>query len=117
MPEFRLAVTGGRDYQDEARVFAALDLVRAKRGDLFLILGCARGADALARKWALARSQSHRVLRAHWKEMGPAAGPERNARMVAEQPQGLCAFPGGDGTADMTQKCRAAGVPVWEPYR
>ena len=30
-------------------------------------------------------------------------------------PDGLIAFPGGSGTADMVARARAAGVTVWVP--
>ena len=50
---------------------------------------------------------------ADWKTYGRAAGPLRNARMIAEgKPDLVLAFPGGRGTADMTRKARAAGVEV-----
>jgi predicted Rossmann-fold nucleotide-binding protein len=37
--------------------------------------------------------------------------------MLDMKPDGVVAFPGGDGTADMVRRARAAGVKVWEPYK
>jgi len=46
---------------------------------------------------------------------GRAAGPVRNAQMLAEgKPDFVVAFPGGRGTADMCKQARARGVKVVE---
>ena len=52
----------------------------------------------------------------HAREPSPrGAGPERNARMLAEgRPDLVVAFPGGTGTADMVRRAKAAGVRVVE---
>ena len=43
------------------------------------------------------------------------AGFVRNQRMIDEGKPDLCvAFPGGDGTADMVKRARAAGIEVLE---
>lgn len=42
----RLVVTGGRDYSDTARAFAALDELHARKPVAVLIQGEARGLDA-----------------------------------------------------------------------
>jgi hypothetical protein len=53
---------------------------------------------------------------AEWKKHGKRAGPLRNMRMLEEwKPDGVAAFPGGSGTADMIAQARNAGVKVWEP--
>ena len=50
--------------------------------------------------------------------MAPAAGPKRNQQMLDEaKPDMVVAFPGGKGTAHMRQIAKAAGVPVWQPFR
>lgn len=47
--------------------------------------------------------------------MGDAAGAIRNAQMIREgKPEAGVAFPGGDGTADMLQRCLDAGLEVVE---
>lgn len=112
----RVLVCGGRDYADTDRVFAVLDVVRQHVGPLTIIQGGAGGADRSARRWA----QQHRgtVLvteNADWRQYGRAAGPLRNAKMIAEhRPDVVLAFPGGRGTADMVRKARAAGIEVQE---
>lgn len=120
----RILVCGGRDYRDRATVYAALDAVHRKTPVTLLIHGaCLRkgnpsklaGADFLADEWAASRGiQCHRE-RARWIEYGKAAGPIRNAAMLELKPDGVVAFPGGRGTADMVRQAEAAGVTVWRP--
>lgn len=113
----RLIVCGGRTYRDRAAVFAALDRAHAKRPITLLIYGGARGADDLAFAWAAAHGVPSQVVIAKWDRLGPAAGPERNGRMIREwRAEGVIAFPGGRGTADMVRQAEAAGLPVWKPY-
>lgn len=114
-----LLACGGRTYHDRAAVFQALDRVHAKRPVTLLVHGGAAGADSLAADWARERGiacRSFTISKHEWRVNGRAAGPMRNARMLAEaRPDGVVAFPGGAGTADMVRQARAAGVPVWRP--
>lgn len=113
----RLLVTGGRHYTDREAVYDALDRVHAKRPVTLLIHGaCPTGADSLADDWAALRGIERRPFYAMWRQYGPSAGPIRNRTMLADgKPDGVVAFPGNNGTADMVAIARAAGVTVWEP--
>lgn len=109
----RVLVCGGRDFRDRNLVFTTLDALQPQ--PWLIIEGGARGADALAQSWALDRRVTRLTYPAEWNKHGPAAGPIRNARMLAEgKPDLVIAFPGGAGTADMVAKARAAGVEVIE---
>jgi YspA, cpYpsA-related SLOG family len=118
----RLLVTGGRNYNDRAFVFATLDRAHAKHRIALLIHGACcdrtgrlRGADGLAEEWAIAREVAYVGEPARWGTEGRAAGPRRNARMLDRwTPEAVVAFPGGEGTADMVQRALAAGLPVWD---
>jgi hypothetical protein len=121
----KLLVCGGRDYRNEANVWAALDKVHSKRVISVIIEGGCRtddketnfmyGADYFAHTWALDRGVTCITEPAKWKAKGKAAGPIRNGEMLRKWgPDGVVAFPGGRGTADMVGKARAAGVKVWE---
>ena len=119
----RVLACGGRDYADVARVHAVLAshavTELAEGGHRNLLpdgnVDWSRSADAIARKWADDVGIPARTFEAHWRELGRAAGPLRNARMLADfQPDAVVAFPGGRGTADMVRRARAAGVPVYE---
>lgn len=114
----KVLVCGGRDYHDDKRIWAVLDLMNDAVGISVVITGAARGADLNAEDWARDRQIDYRAYPARWTE--EAAGPKRNARMLATEHApdkgrhlGVClAFPGGKGTADMVGRCEAAGVPV-----
>ncbi len=119
----RLLVCGGRDFTDGDAVFYVLDRVHRKRGVALVIHGDARGADRLAKAWAVDRGITERGFRAAWKRpdgsIDHSAGPRRNAQMLAEgMPDACVAFPPGpegpkSGTAGMVRLCEAAGVRVW----
>lgn len=113
----RLIVAGGRDYQDEATVFAVLDRIHRERIIAEIIHGDAPGADTLAGRWAKARGVTCTPCPADWKAHGKAAGPIRNRYMLTLTPDGVVLFPGGRGTADMRAAALHAGVKVWEPMR
>lgn len=113
----RMLVCGGRDYEDGIAVFRALDRAHAHRPITLLIHGAQRGADRWGERWAKSRGVPFKPYPADWDRYGKAAGPIRNSLMLAEgQPDGVTAFPGHEGTADMVAKARRAGLPVWQPY-
>lgn len=107
----KIIVTGGRLFTNREFAWRCLD-------DLdypvtCLVHGDARGADRLARDWAIARGIEHVAHPAPWHEYGPAAGPIRNAEMLRSHLADLSAvvvFPGGTGTADMVRRAARAGV-------
>lgn len=116
-----LLVCGGRNYADRERVFAALDRVAERMDITALRHGDAWGADRLAHQWAIARGVASEPRPADWSRgkgstaLNRAAGPRRNAAMLAEGGVvAAVAFHGGAGTADMVGRCKNAGVPVWE---
>lgn len=105
----RAIVCGGREYSDEATLFAALDSIKPA----LVIQGGAPGADRLALKWCHSRCIECWNMPADWKKHGKAAGPIRNQRMIDEgKPSLVIAFPGGRGTENMVQLAERAGIPV-----
>ena len=123
----KVLVCGGRDL-DPSRVWNWMEahatelcadaLARAQHVVITdVIQGGASGADQGAKRWAEASEIRVRTFPADWKQYGRAAGPLRNARMLAEgAPDVVVAFPGGAGTKDMVRKARAAGLPVVEAW-
>lgn len=113
----RLLVCGGRDFTDDAAVYAEMDAINEESGGIALVIhGGARGADSIAGHWANDRGVPCRVYPARWDLHGKAAGARRNAEMLAlGKPDLVLAMPGGRGTADMVAKARRAGVMtvVW----
>lgn len=112
----RIVVCGGRAYRDKATVYAVLDRLHKKIGIDFLIQGAADGADYIAWQWCQDRGVLCGSFPAQWDEYGRRAGPIRNQAMIDEgRPDGVVAFPGGSGTADMIERAHRAGIGVWEP--
>jgi hypothetical protein len=88
-----------------------------ERGVTRIIHGGARGADALADAAAKELGLPVTSYPAEWEREGRAAGPLRNARMLAEGKPGLVlAFPRGasPGTRHMMRIAREAGIEVIE---
>ena len=111
----KVLVTGGRDYADKLRVWAALHEIEADTPISHLIEGGATGADAHARSWALSTNGVQSVqCPANWGRYGAAAGPRRNAAMLGLSPDLVMAFPGGRGTASMVRLAKASGFKVIE---
>jgi hypothetical protein len=108
----RVLVCGGRNYNDKAKVFEILNFVHARQPILTIVEGGASGADHLASQWAIANGVPDESHPAEWNRLGAAAGPIRNASMLATGINLVIALPGGRGTADMVAKAAAAGVVV-----
>ena len=121
----RILVCGGREYgkvryEHESVLRAILSLLPSPTDDpdtwlpdCTIIAGGATGVDSAARDFAVVNWTGYEEYRADWSKYGRAAGPIRNAEMLAEgRPDVVIAFPGGRDTADMVSKARAAGVRV-----
>lgn len=113
----KLIVCGGRKYENKLAVYHVLDRVHAKYKISLIIEGGALGADRQARGWAIENRVPHVTEEANWAKYGRRAGPIRNGVMLAKyMPDGVIAFPGGMGTANMIEQAEAAGVQVYEPF-
>jgi hypothetical protein len=119
-----VVATGGRDYADAAAVNLALDALDDEGPVRWLYHGSAKGADWLAHDWAGRRNIPIRGFIAQWDTEGRAAGPWRNARMLAEAKQHaeredwplvVLAFPGGRGTANCVWQAQELGIEVRTP--
>lgn len=122
---FVIIVTGGRDYADRDRVFAALDLAHARTPITLLVHGACvdrhtgelQGADRWADEWARARGVPVEPHPADWLTWGKAAGPMRNKQMAEAGAHGCIAFPGGRGTTNMVRNAERCGIKVWRPFQ
>lgn len=111
----KILVCGGRAFSNRAALFKALAAVHARKGITCVIHGAAPGADSLAGEWASRNGIPQQVFRADWKLYGKSAGPIRNRQMLCDgKPDGVVAFPGGRGTANMVKQATEAGLKVWE---
>lgn len=100
----RVLVCGGRNYGNRIRVYQILDELLARHPNLMLIQGGARGADRLAKEWAMSRKVPNEEYPADWNKYGKAAGYRRNVVMADQLDPAtdfVVAFPGGVGTQHM----------------
>lgn len=111
----RIAFTGGPDCNDHARIWAALDKVRAKHADMVLLHGgTPTGAERIAACWADSRSVPQIVFKPDWTRHQKAAPFKRNDQMLEALPIGVVAFPGSGISANLCDKARKLGIPVWK---
>lgn len=115
MKEYTILVTGGREYFDFDRVREVLQAYIPKNQDLKIVLvhGDAQGLDTVAGFVAKECGFEVKPEPADWGKYKKAAGPIRNSLMLKKYNiDHVIAFPGNNGTADMTKKARAAGFKV-----
>lgn len=112
----RVLVCGGRDYDDDVKVYETLDWVGVHKDIIDVIIsGHARGADSLGEMYADERGIELDIYPAQWNKYGKSAGYRRNTQMLVEgKPDLVVAFPGGRGTAMMVKIAKDAGVEVME---
>jgi hypothetical protein len=109
----RVCVTGPRDEEDKAFVWAALDeFHQSAKGPITeLAQGEARGVDRFCKEWAEARGIPVKPYAADWDQHDEAAGAIRNGEMLDDfQPDFLLVFPrGGPGTTNCAKQARKKG--------
>lgn len=112
----KILVCGGRTYDNKEEVYRILDdYLPIVETDLCLIVGGAKGADTLAKEWAIENGIPVMEFIANWQYYDKEAGPTRNRAMLYfGNPDLVIAFPGGRGTAHMVKIARAAGVEIYE---
>ncbi|HEY1261758.1 MAG TPA: DUF2493 domain-containing protein [Stellaceae bacterium] len=110
----RIAFTGGIECNDHLHIWEALDKIRAKHPDMVLLHGGSpRGAERIAACWANQRKVPQVVFKPDWNRHKNAAPFKRNDTMLEALPIGLVAFPGSGISANLADKARKLGIPVW----
>jgi hypothetical protein len=110
----RIAFTGGADCNDHTRIWDALDKVRAKHADMVLLHGGSpRGAERIAACWADNRKVPQVVFKPDWTRHKNAAPFKRNDQMLEALPIGVIVFPGSGIAANLADKAKKLGIPVW----
>jgi hypothetical protein len=110
----RIAFTGGTDCNDHTRIWEALDKIRAKHPDMVLLHGGSpRGAERIAACWADNRKVPQVVFKPDWTRHRNAAPFKRNDKMLEVLPVGIVAFPGSGISANLADKAKKLGIPVW----
>jgi hypothetical protein len=110
----RIAFTGGTDCNDHQRISEALDKIRTKHPDMVLFHGGSpRGAERIAACWADSRKVAQVVFKPDWTRDRNAAPFKRNDRMLEALPIGVVVFPGSGISANLADKAKKLGIPVW----
>jgi len=110
----RIGFTGGTDCNDHEAIWAALGKVRAKHTDMVLLHGGSpRGAERIAACWADNRKVPQIVFKPDWTREGRAAPFKRNDRLLEALPIGVIVFPGSGISANLADKAKKIGIPVW----
>lgn len=107
-------VCGGRDFNDYNAFIRAMDALPFVIS--IIIEGGARGADSLAKRYAIEKGIHCAEVPALWDSFGKRAGHLRNEAMLLLNPKYCVAFSGGVGTQGMINLCKKENIPVWEPY-
>jgi len=111
----KIAFTGGPDFNDHARIWDALDKVRAKHLDMVLLHGgTPTGAERIAACWADSRKVPQITFKPNWTRHAKAAPFKRNDQLLEVLPIGVVAFPGSGITANLCDKAKRLGIPVWK---
>jgi hypothetical protein len=115
-PGPKVAFTGGLEFNDHHAIWDWLDKVHAKHPDMVLLHGGSpRGADLIASKWAAHRNVTQVAFKPDWAKHGRTrAGFLRNDAMLEQLPIGVIVFPGTGTQANLRDKAKMLGIPVWE---
>ena len=110
--DWRVCVTGGREWSDEAFVWNALNFFEATHGQIGRLgHGAARGVDTFSANWSKRAGMEPVPYEADWIRYGDAAGSIRNEEMLDHfKPDVLLVFPGHVGTRHCTGAARHRGI-------
>lgn len=111
----RILVSGSREYKHLDIIENAIDDAAGDTQDVTVVHGDARGADRLGKEAALLLGLREEAHPADWKNGGKAAGPTRNAEMLATGIDIALFFmdstAGNVGTRHALKLARQIGVP------
>jgi hypothetical protein len=111
----KVAFTGGVDFNDVSAIWDRLDKVHAKHPDMVLLHGGSpKGAERIAARWADNRKVSQIAFKPDWTKHAKAAPFKRNDQMLDVLPIGVIVFPGSGISANLADKARKLGIPVWK---
>src|SRR6516162_153353 len=113
----KIAFTGGLDFNDHVAIWDTLDKAYAKHPEMVLLHGGSpKGAERIAACWADNRKIPQVVFKPDWNRHARAAPFKRNDRVLDVLPIGVIVFPGSGISANLADKAKKLGIPVWK-YR
>ena len=109
----KILVCGGRDFDERDRMHKVLLDYIGKKRHIAIIHGGARGADLMAKQFAIKYGIAEIQVDANWRYYDYKAGPIRNAWMLQYcEPNIVIAFPGGTGTENMIKLAIECNIEV-----
>ena len=113
-PGPKVAFSGGPDFNDHHLIWDRLDQVHAQHPNMVLIHGGSpKGAERIASRWADHRRVSQIAFKPDWAR-GKAAPFKRNDAILEALPIGVLVTPGSGIQANLSDKARRLGIPVWQ---
>jgi len=110
----KIAFTGGLDFNDHRLIWDRLDKALVRHPNMVLLHGGSpKGAERIAACWADNRKTPQIVFKPEWTRHGKAAPFKRNDRMLDILPIGVIVCPGSGISANLADKARLLGIPVW----
>jgi hypothetical protein len=110
----KIAFSGGLDFNDHRLIWDKLDQVHAKHPDMVLLHGGSpKGAERIAARWADHRKVPQITFKPDWNRHAKAAPFKRNDAMLQTLPIGILLAPGSGIQANLGDKGRRLGIPVW----
>lgn len=111
----KVLFTGDRNWRPEYKRTLTNILRQIKeRGDSVIVGDCPTGVDKFVAMWCAIMKVPCHVEKAEWDELGPVAGPRRNAVMVGMKPDICIAchsdYTNSKGTKNCTSQAIKAGI-------
>jgi hypothetical protein len=111
----KIALTGGLDFNDHARIWDALDKVHTKHPDMVLVHGKSpKGAELIAAKWADTRKVPQIGFAPDWTKHGRSAPFKRNDAILDLLPIGVIVFPGTGIQDNFADKAKKLGINAYD---
>lgn len=109
-------VCGSRDFYDKDKLYKVLDEILLSYPDHVILEGGAKGADRLARRYAVDNKLKYLEMTPDW-SIGRHAGLERNTDMLNKNPSCVIAFSSQtfltSGTNDTVNKAKKREIPTY----
>lgn len=115
----KLCVNGSRGFNDPAYLDRNIRSIihTGQERNFKLIVGGARGADTLAKEWAIKNNVDYIEIKAEWNRLGKAAGFVRNKIMIDQSDMLLSFWDGSSkGTKHTIDYAKDKGIPVQVCY-
>lgn len=108
----KILIAGGRSNYDYRHIEKVLDSMKDKITSV--VHGDAPGVDRIAAQWCSYNGIPVKAYPADWNAFGAKAGPQRNLKMLSDNPdiEIVLIFKGGKGTGHMAHIAKGSRITV-----